>query len=107
MTYLYYSNGINPYLLACFDISLHIEKEEDALAYVDAYQTLLESEGFADQGLTLDQDGKVAAVKGDASSYGIGLSMAPTYDEEGVYQGKLNLAYYAAPTPYVQAFVKA
>ena len=107
VTYLYYSNGINPYLLACFDISLHIEKEEDALAYVDAYQTLLESEGFADQGLTLDQDGKVAAVKGDASSYGIGLSMAPTYDEEGVYQGKLNLTYYAAPTPYVQAFVKA
>ena len=74
---------------------------------MDAYRSILESEGFADQGLSFAEDGKVASVKGDASSYGIGLSMAPTYDEEGVYQGKLNLTYYAAPTPYVQAFVKA
>ena len=67
---------------------------------------MLESEGFADQGLSLTQDGKVAAVKGDASSYGVGLSMAPSY-VDGAYDGTLNLTYYAAPTPYVQVFVKA
>lgn len=106
VTYLYYSNGINPYLLGCFDISLSIEKEEDALAFIEAYRTLLAIEGFADQELTLEKNGKVASVKGDASSYGVGLSMAPAYKDEA-YAGTLDLTYYAAPTPYVEVFVAA